>query len=52
MNVPGVAVGSMQPAIWDASYNMLLSQGFLKEKIDLTAAYNFDFVKAQTEGEQ
>jgi len=46
MNVPGVTPGSMQTAVWDATYNMLVSQGGLADKLDYAAAYTLDFVKS------
>jgi NitT/TauT family transport system substrate-binding protein len=51
MNVPGVPLASMQPEVWQATYDMLRDQGVLKDELDLSTAYTFEFVKSPVEGE-
>jgi NitT/TauT family transport system substrate-binding protein len=50
MNVPGIPFASMQPEVWQVTYDIMRNQDVLKTEMDLSEAYTLDFV-VSPEGE-
>jgi NitT/TauT family transport system substrate-binding protein len=47
MNVPGIPHGTMQSSVWEATQDVLVSQGILDAPVDLTQAFSLDFVEQE-----
>jgi ABC-type nitrate/sulfonate/bicarbonate transport system substrate-binding protein len=47
LNVPGIAIGSMDPEIWEFTADLLKAQGAIDEDFDVTTVYNLDFVSSE-----
>lgn len=49
MSVPGLSLGSMQPEIWEITYQIMIDNGELEDDVDWESAFTLQFISDSAE---